>query len=233
MLKKINIILMVLRFGFLITCIYALTPFSRNPNVIKYKNLYDNMKFLFITYIALYISIVNGCLTNYYRYFYKKKKNNQIDEYDQSEQMYRVTNFSIIFSFTFNILVSVVFWTLYFINKKLIVNKNSLIPGCETYLLTELSEHLFPLILSFLEQIDFKLRKTRAIKISIFFALLLWTVLVHIAKRYKKQFLYPFLEMNIYLRFIFFILVFLFNLISVKLIFFINKKTYNFNHKCL
>jgi len=122
--------------------IYGCLPFSVNPNQRASARLFDYLEYFYFTNIALYATIIIitlGMVARYTRKF--------VSVYERSLSLVASAN----------MITSFVFWTLYFINKSLIVGEKALEPGCETYLLTELSIHLFPLILVLVEQLDLSL----------------------------------------------------------------------------
>lgn len=172
-------------------CIYAATDYSVNPRQKEFKYPYPFLKYLFFTNISLYYTIVASVTGIIYR----------------STGLFRSAFHQMMWtSPIFNSITTSTFWILYFYKKEYIVDKNHLIPGYETYLLTELSLHLFPLILSYLEQVDIKLRKSR-IHYSVFAVIIMaYCGVVHIDYCIRGLFLYTFLnKMNIALRAAFFI----------------------------
>ncbi len=237
-----------IRFFFFGTSIYALSSISENPNLKKYKCAYGKFKFLFLTKIALFLTVVSFILVSMYRFFFPNERKfsstkvytNTTDDNEYMNQnktenrhntLYKITNFFLMISFVYNILVVTTFWPLYFIDKSLIVSKTSLNPMCRTYLFTELSSHLFPIFSSFLEQFDIELKKRKIQKIALLCFLIIWCIAIHIARHYIKRFLYGFLNMNLTLRLLFFVGVYIYNLISINIILFINKKCYTYRHK--
>ncbi|ELA42518.1 uncharacterized protein VICG_00270, partial [Vittaforma corneae ATCC 50505] len=129
-----------------IICCYAVTPYSNNPKQREYKHTYSDLKFLYFTNQSLYFTVLTVAVGFIYRL---------------KPRLFEFYNTLLPVALTFEIVVTGVFWSLYFVDKKLIVNTNFLKPGYETPILTELGLHLFPLILLILDQVDVKLRQTR------------------------------------------------------------------------
>lgn len=219
-------------------CIFAMTPYSVNPKQRMYKQPYDNLQFLYFTNILLYYTVLTSFILLIVRLQRRKRRlleqkiSENANEISPKQTlvspwhvwMAKIGNFCLCMSPVCNAITTTVFWTCYAINPKLIVNKNSLLPGCHTYIITELSIHLFPLLISCLEQIDIKLTATKVQPISFLVLFVFWATAIHIAKHYKKIFLYKFLEMNIAYRILFFVGMYAFCMLFLQGLLFINRR---------
>lgn len=160
-------------------CIYATTDYSVNPKQKEIKHPYSDLEHLYFTNISLYFTILASVLCLLHR---------------AVGTLARYVNLALALSPVFNYITTIVFWSLYFIKRELIVCKKYLCPGYETYLITELSLHLFPLILVSLEHVDFKVRRSRSHYYILLGFVAGYCVIVHIAAWYRGCFLYPFLH---------------------------------------
>ncbi|KAM0681446.1 hypothetical protein GINT2_000648 [Glugoides intestinalis] len=175
----------------IITSIFSLFDYAENPNFLKIDNEYKNYKFLLFTKISLFLTIISAIsgvihrLTGNYHF---------------------IENFFLPISFTFEFIVTTVYWALFMIDKRLIVDKNTLKPGCETPLLSTFSSHVFPLILAYIDRIDFKMKpKDYHIIFFILFGVFYY-ICVTLYASYFGTYIYPFLDkLGCYQRISFFI----------------------------
>lgn len=168
------------------TCLYTLTPYSKNPKQLTCVHNYSNLEFLYFTNQSLYFTCFTvpvGLLCRYFTHM------------DRKSHLFTLYNLLLPISLTFEIVVTGLFWCLYFIKKELIVNKRFLQPGFETPLLTELGIHLFPLVLLVIDQLDVPLTKTKGQTIFILSYLTVWSIAVIIAGEMKGKYLYGFMEL--------------------------------------
>lgn len=197
----------------LLLCIYGATDFSINPKQKENKDVYYDLRFFYFTNISLYCTIITSIISIIHR---------------SSARLSGLLHFMLSTSPIFNSVTASTFWTLYFIDKKMIVSKKSLEPGCETYILTELSIHLFPIILSFLEQIDVRLTKSNAYYGLFAIIVVLYATLTYILNAIVGKFLYPFLEnISTPKRMLFFITIFCLCMLFYNMLIFINRRCVN------
>lgn len=163
----------------IVTSVFSLFDYLENPKALKMGSTYSNYKYLLFTKISLFITIVAAVsgiinrLTGNYHF---------------------VKNFLLPISFTFEFIVTSVYWTLFVIDKRLIVDKESLVPGNETPLISQLASHIFPLILSCIEYIDFDLKpQWHHLIFFIFFGIFYYTLVTIYASLFGK-YVYPFLD---------------------------------------
>ena len=186
-LESVKIVLLCL-------CIFACTDFSVNPKQKEIKRPYDDMEYLFFTNISLYATVLTSVVGIVYRL---------------TDRLKRLFEVLLSLSPVCNSVTTVVFWGLYFTKRSHIKAEEHLVPGYETWLITELSLHLFPVVLSYLEQIDVELVFSKIYYLVFVGIIIVWGTAVHIAKEYKGVFLYGFLnKYNIFERLLFFLSVF-------------------------
>lgn len=175
-------------------CIYAATSYSENPRQWEFKDAYSDLKILYFTYISLYYTIITSVTGLVY----------------VSLGIFRTAFHHMMWtSPVFNSITTSTFWILYFCKREYIVNKRFLKPGYETYLLTELSLHLFPLVLSYMQQFHIELKRSRVHYLVFAVIVATYCAITHVANHMRGAFIYPFLnEMNSMLRAAFFIGIF-------------------------
>lgn len=162
-----------------IICIYAATPFSVNINQRNYIYTYSKLTWVFLSNLSLYLTIFTVSIYYIYRYFNKNIK------------LRKLLNNILPTVLTFEIIVTLIFWTLYFYDEKLLINKKFLQPGFTTPLLSQLGIHLFPFVLLFFVQNDIKINKTKEQQIVFFGTLLSWlTALIYFGES-KGKYAYP------------------------------------------
>lgn len=185
-------IISLIRSFLIVTSVFSLFDYIDNPKSIS--NIeYNNFKYLLFTKISLFLTVmasISGIinrLTGNYHF---------------------IKDFFLPISFSFEFIVTLVYWILYLINKKLIVDSNTLIPGNETTLLSRLSSHIFPMILVCLEYIDFSPNKNEYH--IIFFGIfgILYYILVTVYALWFGKYIYPFLDnLNTIQRVLFFLII--------------------------
>lgn len=174
------------KIGLFLACLYSTTPYSANPKQKAIEHLYSDIKWLYFTNVALYLTIATVVVGAVYRY---------------REDIFPVYNVMLPMAISFEVIVTIMFWGLYSIDPKLIVNKNSLIPGNETPWIQELGLHLFPLILLIVDQIGVRIVYHKMQTVTQMSALLLWYLVVNIVAHRRGKFIYPFMNIidnNIY-----------------------------------
>lgn len=161
-------------------CIYATTSYSVNPKQNEISDTFSNMKYIYFTNISLYLTII-ASLISFGALFTK--------------HLEIVARELVTLVLTTNSITVTVFWTLYFTSPGLIINKRHLEPGCETYILTELSLHLFPFILSVGELLTIRLKKTKLHYLGFLGCVIAYGVFIHITAHFKDgKFPYGFLN---------------------------------------
>lgn len=161
-------------------CCYVITPYSDNPKQKEHEHSYSDLGFLYFTNQSLYFTVLTVAIGFIYNF---------------NSKLFELYNTLLPISLTFEIVVTGLFWGLYFIDKKLIVNANFLKPGYETPILTELGLHLFPLILLILDQIDVELRRTKLQSLFMTCYLILWSGLIIILGNIREKYMYPFMNL--------------------------------------
>lgn len=191
-------------------CIFACTDASVNPKQKEKPRLYGDMEYLYFTNISLYVTILASATGIIHRLTDRLKRHFEI-----------LTSVSPVC----NSATTVTFWGLYFTKRTWIKAADDLRPGCETWLITELSQHLFPLILSYLEQMDMKLTPSRWYYLLFICIIVTWGTVVHIVAYYKGKFLYGFLDAcNPVDRIFFFVGVFGFCILFYHILMVVNRR---------
>lgn len=175
----------------ILTSIFSLFDYVENPNTIKSTSEYANYKYLLFTKISLFLTIVSaisGIITRL------------------TGSFYFVRNFFLPISFTFEFIVTFIYWFLFLLDKKLIVDKETLKPGNETPVLSRLSSHVFPLLLSCIEYTDFTLKPCDYHLMFFVLFAVIYYVFVTIYAVYFGKYIYPFLDnLGFYQRLMFFV----------------------------
>lgn len=210
----IALLMLLSRMALLSLCIYAATPFSINPKQLEMPTEYTHIKWLYFTHISLYHTILTSSLliiSRIKRRLFDEESN--ASDHSPSKRtspagpLDSLISMCLCTSMLFNFITTGVFWSLYFIYREAIVHKKYLVPGYETYLLTELSLHLFPLCLSFLEQLTLPLKKSVYHLLFTEAFVVLWATAIHIAKIGRKRYLYGFLSISLAGRITFFAVI--------------------------
>jgi hypothetical protein len=170
----------LIKVSLFIICCYCCTDYSNNPKQLEYIHTYSDVKFLYFTNQSLYFTVFTLIISF-------------IDSYRL--HISEIYNILLPISITLETIVTAMFWSLYFIDRKLIVNKNFLRAGYETPLLTELGVHLFPLILLIIDQIGKRFEKSKARSMFLSFYLILWGGIIVVLGNKRGKYLYPFMNL--------------------------------------
>ncbi|AFN82715.1 hypothetical protein EROM_030940 [Encephalitozoon romaleae SJ-2008] len=146
--KTRSVLKEALKLVFLGFCVYATTDFSLPPEIVEMSNATSGGKFVYLTIITLYLTIISTVLG----YISKTRVGKRLEEI--YKDMLAVT-------FSLEGIVTTLFWSLYFINPTLLKNKSLYKRGIRESFLTELSAHLFPIILLLICQADVRLQKRK------------------------------------------------------------------------
>ncbi|KAI4291906.1 hypothetical protein PAPHI01_1180 [Pancytospora philotis] len=160
-------------------CIYAVTDYSVNPKQFEVTHTYSDMPYMYFTNMSLYTTIATALVGFAARLASPAK---------------RVFREMLLLATIFNSITVTVFWSLYFIKRDLIVNKDFLRPGYETYPLTEFSLHLAPMLLTLLAQLKVRLSRSKLHYLEFFVCVCLYAAIVHVGKYFRGKFVYPFLN---------------------------------------
>ncbi|KAI5149193.1 hypothetical protein ENBRE01_0754 [Enteropsectra breve] len=180
--RKRDVVLELAKLGMFGLGIYALTPYSVNPNQRKTITAYDSYHYVYWTFITLYLTIAAYSICLIARKY---------------KRISRVATHLLTMSAVLNGITTATFWTLYFIDKEFIVGKAARGAGNETYLITELSLHLFPVLLTWLEQIAHRIVYNKNYIYALVGITLAYASLVHSFKSFVvegKVYVYPFLN---------------------------------------
>lgn len=159
--------------------IYSQTPYSVNPKQKEVDHPYQGVNYIYFTNISCFFTAVTTLIG--FTLFYK-------------DTLISTYNFLLSSVIGMNIITTITFWGLYFIKKNLIVKSAFLKKGYGTYLLTELSLHFFPLLLSVIEQTDIMLVKSKYHSVVfLIFLILYYTFVTFEAHSRDRVYLYPFL----------------------------------------
>jgi len=180
-IKPKQIFLKLLKFALFVVCIYSVTRFGENPNQRECCHMYSGLYYLYFTFQNVYLAIFTAILGFIYRNSGEKSKKTVFSAYNT------VLPVSIVLSFG----VTIVFWSLFFYNKKLIIFWKYTEPGYETYMLTELGQHLFPLLLLLLEQIDIKITQTPYQVYFMMLYLIAYGIAIKIFEMNLGKYIYP------------------------------------------
>lgn len=183
-MKKIfnrNVIFNVVKAALFLVCIYSITRFGENPNQRQFTHLYTNYYFFYFTFQNVYLALIVAILGLLLRTTSGKIK----------ERVFQIYNAITPVAIAFSIAVTLGFWTMYFVNKRMVIYYKFTLPGNETYLLTELGQHLFPIILLLLEQYDVKLVKSSSQIIFMTLYLIYYCSAVEILKMKLGKYIYP------------------------------------------
>ncbi|ELA41665.1 uncharacterized protein VICG_01298 [Vittaforma corneae ATCC 50505] len=187
---KQRFIVSLTRSFLILTSIFSLFDYVENPNSIKSTSEYNNYKYLLFTKISLLLTIISAISGIINRI---------------TGNFHFIKNFFLPVSFTFEFIVTFIYWLLFLIDKKLIVDKETLKPGNETPLLSRLSSHVFPLILSYIEYTDFTLKPCDYHLMFFVLFAMLYYILVTAYATYFGRYIYPFLDnLGFYQRLLFF-----------------------------
>ncbi|ADM11239.1 uncharacterized protein Eint_030950 [Encephalitozoon intestinalis ATCC 50506] len=142
MLKEI---LKVTLLGF---CVYGTLDYALPEQVVQSINRTSGGKFVYLTVLSLYLTII----TTVIGYLTRTKVGKSLE-----------TTYKDLLALSFSLegIVTLLFWILYFINPTLLKSRKLYSEGIQESLLTELSQHLFPLLLLLICQIDVRLKKRK------------------------------------------------------------------------
>lgn len=165
-------------------CVYATMDISLPPKIAEVMNKDSGGKFLYLTIITLYLTIISTVLG----YISKTKVGKKLEE---------IYKDMLAVSFSLEGIVTTLFWTLYFINPTLLKGRKLYDQGIRESFLTELSAHLFPIILLLICQTDVRLRKRRRCIYFIFGFGALYFLEICYFSTVNKKWVYPiFKQMN-------------------------------------
>lgn len=179
----------------IVTSVFSLFDFLENPRAMAIKDLYSSHKYILFTKISLFLTLMSALsgiihrLTGNYSF---------------------MRDFLLPISFTFEFIVTSVYWTLFVIDKRLIINSESLKSGLETPMISMLASHIFPMVLSCIEHLDFTSRVNSYH--MIFFAIfaILYYMVVTAYASYFGKYIYPFLDkLNGWQKMLFFVGIFI------------------------
>jgi hypothetical protein len=179
--------------------LYALSPYSHNPKQDLFIHSYSDCQWLYFTILSVYLTLLTVSIGFIFRL-------TKVYFIQYNSKIFSFYNNLLPMAITFEIIVTITFWSLYLIDPELIVNKNNLIPGNETPFLEEMGKHAVPIILLLLDQMDVKvIYSSYQNIIQLGFGLIYYGVITVFAKR-KGTYLYPFLNLinGEFLRFILF-----------------------------
>lgn len=180
-IKPKQTLLKLLKFGLFVLCIYSVTRFGENPNQRECCHMYSGFYYLYFTFQNVYLATFTAILGFVYRHSSEKIRKTVFSAYNTVLPVSTVLSFG----------VTVVFWSLFFYDKKLIIFWKYTEPGYETYMLTELGQHLFPLLLLFLEQIDIKITQTPYQVYFMMLYLITYGIVIKIFAMNLGKYIYP------------------------------------------
>lgn len=202
----------VLRIILFSICLYSLTPWAENQNMAKHTHTYSNWKMFYFTNQSALLSLVTVAFGFIYRY---------------RSKCFKIYNTILPTAIAFETFLVTAFWYLYFKYPTALINKKATLPGFETPLLTELGLHLFPLVLLLIDQIDFRIEKTKMQTRYLIGHLSCWVSIATTLRIVKGKFMYPFLNLikNVYLLGVTFVLFFIVILVIQKTYISLKKKS--------
>lgn len=157
-------------------CLYSLTPWAENQNMLKHRHTYSNLKMLYFTNQSACLSLIAVGFGFIYRY---------------KSKYFQIYNTILPTAIAFETFLVSIFWPLYFKIPSAVMNKKATMPGFETPILTELGLHLFPFILLIVDQIDFKIKRTRVQSVYLITHLASWISIIVSLRLVKGKFMYP------------------------------------------
>ena len=160
-------------------CFYSATPYSTNEKYAKIRHPYSDLDFLYFTNISLYLTLLTVVIGIIYRY---------------KKSFSSIYNVLLPMALSLEIIVTIMFWSLYMIDPALIKNKNSLLPGYETPIITELGQHLFPVILLSINQRQMKIIYHKFQTLAFITLLIIWYTVVTIIAHQRGKYIYRFMS---------------------------------------
>lgn len=183
----------MIRSFLLIINTFSLFNLTENTQFYNLEYIYNNHQFLFFTKVSQSLAILTAILGIIHR---------------TTGKVGCMRNFFIPVSFSFEFIVTTIYWGMYFIDERLIVDGQSVVYGYKTPMISRISSHLLPLILAYLEKMDFKIwpSKYHPIFIGVFGCA--YFSLITLYSMYFGRYVYPFLDqMGVFHKTLFFMVV--------------------------
>ncbi|AFM97993.1 hypothetical protein EHEL_030960 [Encephalitozoon hellem ATCC 50504] len=165
----------VLKLLLLGLCVYAAMDCSHTSAVLGAASAFTAGKFIYFTFISLYLTIISTVLG----YIVKTKAGKKL------EAVYKDM---LAVAFSLEGIVTVLFWSLYVTDRKLLLGKS--VMNDSDSLFIEMSSHLFPIVLLLISQAEVRLRKERRCIYFIFGSGILY--LLEITYFHKKDNKWPY-----------------------------------------
>lgn len=169
----------MLRFILLVICIYSCTRFAQNPNQSSLPHMYTDYHYAMFTNVVAYSTIFVSLTGIIYR---------------TKGAMRNIYNTILPVILSFELFITVIFWLCFFIYPSVIAYPKYLKAPYKTPLLTELGVHLFPFCLLYLEQLSFRIVKSRFHNFFLFGFLALYLMMICCFRLILGKFPYPILN---------------------------------------
>ncbi|CAD26250.1 hypothetical protein [Encephalitozoon cuniculi GB-M1] len=168
-----------LKIAFLGLCIYGTLDYAFQKETIEMIRSNSGGKFLYLTFISLHLTIISTIL-------------GYLIEVGLGKRLEHIYKDLLALSFSLEGIVTILFWTLYWTKPTLLKNKTLYESGIQESFLTEISQHLIPLLLLLICQADVKLqRKKRCICFIFGFGTLYFLEIWYFSTKNDKKWAYP------------------------------------------
>lgn len=165
----------------------SLTSFAVNPNQLSGQSFYNKNPYFFLTFQSAYITLFVVSIGFLIRALPVENKFSSI--------LKKIYNKVLPVAISLEIFVTVFFWTAYFYDSRILYSSFFRKPENMTYLITELGQHLSPLLLLGLEQINFAPQNATSTGILLAFYLMCYgTLLKIVASYHNNRYPYPFIS---------------------------------------
>ncbi|EQB62355.1 integral membrane [Vairimorpha apis BRL 01] len=130
---KDSIITKIARLFFLITCTYGTTDYCLPKEIVNHNNTFYGSKYIYLTNICLYITVTCLFMGNMVRQL-------------RVQGLLEIYRHTLCLMLPLNCLVSILFWTLFYIDPTLIRDKDLYNKNIRISLFSDLCVHLFPFL---------------------------------------------------------------------------------------